>query len=529
MVRSGRVLRLVAGLTFSCQILTVCPGFAQGPSAGAGGPALQDSVRALAEEVKALNTTIQDLRGEVRQSREETRELRGEVERLSLTTPKIGPVGENASVAGQSPAAVSAPPSPPSVGTESSAQDRLNRLEEDQQLLQAKVDDQRQSKVESASKYRVKLSGIVLVNLFGNSGTVDNQDVPNLALPPGATSTSGSVGATVRQSEIGLEAYGPTLAGARISGNVNFDFLGGFTNTSNGVTDDLVRLRIATVRFDWAQTTIVAGQDAPFFSPLSPASFASLGYPAFADAGNLWTWTPQLRVEHRFTLSEANRLLIQGGLLDPLSGEPPYSPYYRTPTAGEQSRAPAVASRVAWTHGASDNPLTLGAGEYFSPQNYGAGRTVDAWAATGDWTVPFGKHVSFSGELYRGRALGGLGAAEGRSVLFNGSASSPTAGLIGLNTAGGWTQLKFKATQTLEFNAAYGQDNPFTRDLRFFYEPTSYAYTSVGKNQNALVNAIYRPRSDVLFALEYRYLDTQRASATTNTAGVLNLSLGLLF
>ena len=124
-----------------------------------------------------------------------------------------------------------------------------------------------------------------------------------------------------------MEVYGPTLAGAQTSANVNFDFMGGFSNDSNGVTDDLVRLRTATMRLDWTQTSIVGGQDAPFFSPLSPTSFASLGYPEFADAGNLWTWTPQVRVEHRLNISEADRLLLQGGLLDPLSGEAPSSQY----------------------------------------------------------------------------------------------------------------------------------------------------------------------------------------------------------
>src|SRR5208283_2845203 len=159
---------------------------------------------------------------------------------------------------------------------ETSPEARLSRLVEDQQLLQAKVDEQHQTKVESASKYRVKLNGIALVNLFGNSGTVDNQDLPNLALSRGAVATTGSVGATVRQSELGLEAYGPTLAGAQASANVNFDFMGGFSGVSNGVTYNLVRLRTATMRLDWKRTSVVGGQDAPFFSPFSPTSFASL-------------------------------------------------------------------------------------------------------------------------------------------------------------------------------------------------------------------------------------------------------------
>ena len=35
--------------------------------------------------------------------------------------------------------------------------------------------------VESGSKYRMRLSGIVLVKLFENRGTVDNVDFPTIA------------------------------------------------------------------------------------------------------------------------------------------------------------------------------------------------------------------------------------------------------------------------------------------------------------------------------------------------------------
>ena len=503
------------------------------PSPPATGGTLEDSMQTLAGQVKELNATIQELRAEVSQSRQETRELRvelhGALEKLSTTSLTASAGGKDALIVPEARAATQEPSLPTPATVETPTEARLDRIEEDQQLLQAKVDEQHQTKVESASKYRVKLSGIALFNLFGNSGTVDNQDVPNLALPRAVDGTSGSVGATVRQSEIGLEAYGPTLAGAQVSGNVNFDFMGGYSYVANGVADNVVRLRTATMRMDWAETSIVGGQDAPFFSPLSPTSFASLGYPEFADAGNLWTWTPQVRVEHRFKLSDTNGLVLQGGILDPLSGEPPTSQFYRTPSGGEQSRIPAEASRVAWAHGVGDHAMTLGIGGYYSRQNYGAGRTMDAWAGTADWNAPLGNHFALSGEFYRGRALGGLGAAQGTSVLFDGPESNPSSDLIGLNTIGGWTQLKFKATQTIEFNAAVGQDNPFARDLRYFYEPTTYGYTSIAKNQNAMFNVIYRPRSDLLFAIEYRYMDTLQSTNSKNTAGTLNLSMGVLF
>ena len=137
-------------------------------------------MQALAEEVKELNATIQELRAEVSRSRQETRELRAElrgaIEKLSSTSVTASAAGKSALAVPEARATTPETPSPLGVGAETSTVARVSRLEEDQQLLQAKVDEQHQTKVESASKYRVKLSGIALLNLFGNSGTVDNQD-----------------------------------------------------------------------------------------------------------------------------------------------------------------------------------------------------------------------------------------------------------------------------------------------------------------------------------------------------------------
>ena len=134
-------------------------------------------------------------------------------------------------------------------------------LEDSTHLLSAKVDDQYQTKVESASKYRLRLSGIVLMNLFSNRGVTDNQDVPNWATGASPSDPQGNFGATLRQSEIGLEAFGPSVAGARTSADLQLDFSGGFPQTYNGVNFGLVRLRIASLRLDWDHTSIVAGQD----------------------------------------------------------------------------------------------------------------------------------------------------------------------------------------------------------------------------------------------------------------------------
>ena len=68
--------------------------------------------------------------------------------------------------------------------------DRVTALEEDSQLLNSKINDQYQTKVEAASKYRIRLSGIVLLNVFNNHGSVDNQDFPTWAIPTSAGITT---------------------------------------------------------------------------------------------------------------------------------------------------------------------------------------------------------------------------------------------------------------------------------------------------------------------------------------------------
>jgi hypothetical protein len=308
------------------------------------------------------------------------------------------------------------------------------------------------------------------------------------------------------------------------------DFFGGFPNGPDGVTTGVARLRVARLRLDWPHTSIVGGQDTPFFSPLSPTSLASLAYPALAYAGNLWTWTPQIRVEHRVATGEESSIIWQAGILDALTGEPPYDPFYRLVHAGEAGGQPAYASRLAWTHGAGSQSLTVGAGGYYARKNWVNGHTVDAWAATADWDLPLGRRFSLTGEFYRGRALGGLGGGSGRSVIIGSTMiPDPTAPVQGLNATGGWTQLKFRPFEKLEFNGAFGEDFSSPSDLTRFPQSASYFDPSIVRNSSFFVNTIYRPRSNLLLSLEYRRLRAAETTPATYTANQVNLSAGVLF
>jgi hypothetical protein len=507
------------------------------PKDSASADSLPQAVRELRDEVRELRATIAEMRSDSEAERAEEQALRHEVEELraqtSMTQAAVRiETGEASSVASESfqqPGDTQGPQSESSQATPNqSPRDAL--LEEQYQLLSGKIDDQYQTKVESASKYRMRISGIVLTNLFSNQGIVDNIDIPALAFPRPAGDSGGSFGATLRQSEIGFEVFGPRIAGAKTRADLEADFAGGFADIPNGVDSGLMRLRTATVHMDWDNTSLVAGQDGIFFSPGAPTSFATLAQPALSYAGNLWSWVPQIRVEHRFNLGENSNLLLQGGILDPVSGEVPGTGDYRSAGPGESARQPAYGTRVAWTRTIFGQPFRLGAGGFYERQDYGFERTINAWAAMGDIEVPLGSRVSVSGKFYRGRALGGLYGGIGQSVLF--ATSDVTNGyteVIGLNSVGGWAQLKYRLWTKFEFNAAFGMDNPYAKDLEYFQYPYTYGGTVWTRNRSGFANVIYRPRSDLLFSAEYRQIDTNALTTGLSSAGHLNLAMGVLF
>jgi hypothetical protein len=496
--------------------------------------ALVGLVRDLQSQVQALNAQLGDLRAEQERARAEARALRLDLEAVK---------GQGGASAGSPVNSYSAPAAQPSTAqygpassiTPQQAQspgERLSKVEDDQQLIEGKIDDLYQTKVESGSKYRLRLSGIVLLNLFENRGTVDNLDFPEVAETEASqqpNASAGAFGGTLRQSQIRLQAFGPDIAGAHTSADVNLDFAGGLADTANGAWMGNIRMRTAVMRLDWSSTSIVAGQDRLFFAPLSPTSLASVAIPALSYSGNLWAWTPQVRVEHRFTLSDDSTFSLQGGILDSPTGDYPPDDFDRYPTWGEESGQPAYAVRAAWSHRLFGQDFTAGVAGFYGRQVWGFSRSVDGWAGMADMTLPLGKYIELTGEFYRGRSVAGLGGGIGQSVYISGSFLTTTSRIWGLDSMGGWAQLKFKVRSNFEINGAFGSDNPFARELR---QSNSYALYPEGaytRNWSPFVNFIYQIRSDVLFSTEYRYLNSTVLDSGSIGANQVNLSLGYIF
>jgi hypothetical protein len=495
--------------------------------------ALSELIRDLQVQVQSLNSQLGDMRTEQERASAEARELRRELDLVKAqgAPGASGPLNPYSATSPKESVRQVDSTTSPMPSQPQSSEDRISKLEEDQQVMEGKINDQYQTKVESGSKYRLRLSGIVLLNLFENRGTVDNLDFPEVAESRQANepnASPGAFGGSLRQSQIRLQAFGPDIAGARTSADVNFDFAGGFPDAPNGAWMGLVRMRTAVVRLDWANTSIVAGQDRLFFAPLAPTSLTTLATPALSYAGDLWAWTPQVRIEHRVVLSDTSSLSFQGGILDSVSGDMPPDQFDRYPSWGEQSGQPAYAARVSWSHRMFGLDFTVGVGGFYGRQEWGFSRNVDGWAGTTDLTLPLGKRVELTGEFYRGRAVAGLGGGIGQSVLLNGPFNNPGTTFRALDSMGGWAQLKFKVKSNFEINGAFGSDNPFAGELRQYNAHTIYpgSYT---RNLSPLLNFIYQIRSDILFSTEYRYIRSTKLDAGSDSANQINLSLGYIF
>src|SRR5271169_686755 len=178
--------------------------------------ALSDLVRGLESQVQTLNSQLGDLRMEQERANTEARELRRELDLVKAqgAPAASGPLNPYSAPPAKEIVTQSGPTFSVAPPQSQTSEDRIAKLEEDQQVLEGKINDQYQTKVESGSKYRLRLSGIVLLNLFENRGTVDNLDFPELALSRQAeapNSSAGAFGGTLRQSQIRLQAFGPDI------------------------------------------------------------------------------------------------------------------------------------------------------------------------------------------------------------------------------------------------------------------------------------------------------------------------------
>jgi hypothetical protein len=514
----GMVRRLV------CITLLLSPAaFAQTGSPSATPASPQD----LDAQIRSLTESLEQTRSELAQSRTEIKQLRTALEEVISKVNGLRPsaAAEEKAVVAESPKNMANP-------TRGDGQGQANISQDDWDILNARIAEQRQVKVESGARYRLNLSGLVLFNVSAIGGHVNNLDLPDVAVPTSPGSSSGSLSASLRQSIVGLTGIGPEVLGARTSGDLQLDFFGGLPGGYEGASSGVARLRLARMRMDWKNTSLVAGLDYPFFSPNSPTTYMSVAEPGMASAGNLWSWTPTIWMEQRFD-GALSPFKIQAGLLDvaPASN---YTPNInvRTPNATESSRQPTYALRLSAGTKSEDRPAVIGVGALYSPQQYYGGYSVAGWAGTVDWKFPLLQRTELSGEFFKGRGIDGLGGlafspSTPQNPMYYTMFTAPE--LANLGAIGGWSQLKIRLDARNEFNVAAGTGDRNSGQLRQDSLLNAFLLTVPARNEMLFTNYIFKPRSDLLFSAEYRRVRTYDVKGLPSVAQQVGLAIGFLF
>lgn len=486
--------------------------------------------QSLTEQVQKLTEAMERTEAQVKQSQQQLEEMRKQLSDLQRQMAQSG----------TKPVPGAAPPSQAgSAATTAAIQD----IRERQAIQQTQITTQEQTKVESESRYPVKITGLVLLNGFVNTGAVDIAPTPAVAFPG-----AGSTGASLRQTVLGVDARGPHLFGARTYADLRVDFDGSPASALSvasfsgyySANTTLLRLRTAHAGLQWGHTEAYFSLDRPIFNPDMPTSLTAVAVPLLAWSGNLWTWNPQLGVNFDLGSSTSRVIRMQAALIGvgdaPLSPNPPNPamPTTPPPTTAEQSRWPGVEARVALLapHSNKDEPYShFGVGGYFAPHfSPLLDHHFDSWAGTLDARFLLPARLQWSGNFYRGQALGGLGGGAFKDFAYRlNSTIGGGYSLRPLDDVGGWTELKEKLTERIELNAAFGMDDVFARELRYYAVQDGTTYQNLAHNRTFTGNVIYSPSSYLLFSLEYRHLESYPLVGLPASSNILGLGAGYRF
>ena len=351
------------------------------------------------------------------------------------------------------------------------------------EILRTQVAELAQTKVESTSRFPVKLFGTIHATAFANSDTANWLDNPNLVGPPPADGRPGTMSLSLRQTRLGFTADGPTIGSARTSGVLAMDFFGGVPAFQTGQAMGLPRLLLAYARIEGERTALEVGQDHVILAPRDPTSLAAFAFPLLFRSGNLYLRAPQVRVERTI----AGRVRAAAGVIAPIGGDFTNANYLFVPPAlgGERSRRPGVQARVAYTtEGAGTDAMRsvdVGVSGHVGWERQ-ATDLATGWATAIDFAARRDV-VGIAGEAFIGDNIDAFGGALG----------------LDARSAGGWAELQLFPTERLSFTTGFGLD-----DIRDNARSTLPRRT----NRSAYGNVMFSFTPEVQASFEYRWLRT---------------------
>jgi len=380
-------------------------------------------------------------------------------------------------------------------------------IEERLSVTERRVDEQAQAKVEAAQKFPVRLSGMLLANLYHNGPLTGTNDHPTVvARAPNRQAG----GITFRQSIIGLELRGPqSVLGAHMRGSIFVDFFDGLTEATNFYP---IRVRTASIELDWKSRTLMVGQEKPLFSMRDPNTFSYSGVSPLTASGNLWRWQPQIRFEQR---AGAGSTRARGQIALVQTWEEAGLDFAGNRLTFERRR-PGLQGRFELSHHWSDDRrIEVGPGFHFS-QSHVSGFNYNSHLAAVDWLIKPTSFFEFSGLFWSGQNVHHFGALR---QSFGRDPSAP-GGFRPVEARGGWAQISLPVHQRVSLNLFGGVHDDRNNRL---------GPQGVAANRTGAVNIMYRLAPNVIVSLEAMRLRTTFLDIGNRNNNRYDLSLAYLF
>ncbi len=356
------------------------------------------------------------------------------------------------------------------------------RLQEQADVQGQEIKDLAQTKISSSQHFSMSLTGMFLFDTYLFAGYTSSTYFPNYSTSPfGPDATAG---ATLRQSIIGFDFSGPQLPGdGRVHGSLSMDFFDQAPNQPGGY-GDIFRIRRGVVSFDWKNRSITFGQDKPLVAPLQPTSFAQVGIPPLAGAGNLWRWLPQVRYEERIPISNSTRAAFDAAVIETNEN---YSSTSLPANTYLQAMRPGIQARFELQHHwTEETHIAVGIAAHAS-ESHVNGQSVPSRVLSVDALYkPFEK-LELSGTIYYGENFASLGG-EPPGVTVR-----PDGFVIPIHGAAGWAQVALPVTSRLTFDFWAGRQTNTRHDL---------AYDDVFRTLSYAGNILFRISPNIVIGFE---------------------------
>ena len=376
-------------------------------------------------------------------------------------------------------------------------------LEERVAVNEQRIAEQAQTKVEASQKLPLSLTGMLLFNAFSTSAA------PSAPYASAFRYAAGDSGATLRQTQLGLQFQGPHLPGdGRVHGFVSMDF---FSGSVYAAGTNWLRIRRGALSFDWEHRSLTFGQDKPLIAPRQPNSFAEVGVPPLAGAGNLWLWLPQARYEERHNLGANSGFVAQASVLETAESYASLPPEYSKTL--EQVR-PGFEGRLEFWHKFDDVRRFEIAPAFHASATHVAGTSIASRIASFDWLIVPWSKVEITGTAFHGRNVASLGALDQGFSIVSDQQVRP------IHSSGGWAQISVPLASRVTLNLLSGLEGDRARDL---------LPGNVVRNLEYASNVIYRIGPNVLVAMEALQMRTRLLSGPEQVRNRYDLALAYLF